>query len=355
MGPLNPTPSEAYSTLSPGSRDSPLQFSDTMALGDAHSGSNENLISPEGVADDTVQGQPRSRPPLAANGYEIPLISQENLVSVGLDSNGDCQTAAKKHTNSASGKHSSNVVSPVTTTSTIPHTSQSSSNDNSSRQSNVQNPQWQYYEDAFSPDPSSSFRNSPTISGRVAGPGPQQNSNNVPTAHTQQNSRFGGSLFNPTDGTRSSSLQVAKQALMSQFQSMDSITHLSGRESEPPPPYSSRACSEFVLDRDGDDSSMMDNGAYEGTNRLQRPWYQDSGPPVDSRCAVISPATSQTNNSTVERLQPYAMIQNEHIPIHSLTNPTSLTGQPTSVLTTRRVSNHQRPSLPNGTSTSTLC
>lgn len=349
MGPLNPSPSEAYSTLSPGSRDSPLQFCDTMALNDAHSGSNVNLISPEGVADDAMQSQPRSKPPLTANGYEIPLNSQENLVSVGLDSNGDLQ-AAKEHTSSTSGENSSNVVSPVTATSSIPHTSQSSTNGNS-RTSSVPNSQWQYYEDTFPPESTSPFRDSPSISGRGDGPGSQQS--NVPTAHIQQSSRFGGSLFSPTDSTISSSSRVAKQAFVSQFQSMDSITHLSGsRESEPPPPYSSRASSEFVLDCDGDDSSMMDNRAYEWTNR---PWYQDSGPPVNSRYASISPTTSQTTNSTVECLRPYATIPNEHIPFHSLNDQTSVTGQPTSVPTTRRVSNHLRPSLPNGTSTSTLC
>lgn len=348
MEPVNPG---TYSTLSPGSRESPLQFSDPITLSDIHSGSNENLISSKDVADGVMHGRTTSKPPLAAaHGYEIPVSSQENLVSVGLDIIGDLQ-ATKEHTSSTSGHNSSNIVSPVTATSSLPHTSQSSTN-GSTRTSNSQNPQWKYYEDPFSPDSTSSFHDSPTISGRVDWPGPQQT--HVPTAHIQQNPpRFDGNQpFSAGGSTISLSSQVSRQVFKAQFQSIDNMTLSSD---EPPPPYSSRPSSEFVLDRDGDDSSMLHNGAYEGAIHLQHPWYQDSGPSIDSRNGSATPTTSQTTNSTVERLQPYAMIQNEHIPYHSFNQPTSVPEQPPNVPTSRRVSNHRRPSLPNGNSTSTLC
>lgn len=149
----------------------------------------------------------------------------------------------------------------------------------------------------------------------------------------------------PAGSTGSSSPHMMKQALMSQFQSVDHMssrpTRVPGRESncsEAPPPYTSRPSSEAVPNSDSADSSMMDNAAYGESHH--RPWYQASDFSLDSSLpSTMSPAS---NNSTGEHIQPYAMIPNEHIPYptHHKTSTTKLNNNESSAIIIRRSSNN---------------
>lgn len=138
----------------------------------------------------------------------------------------------------------------------------------------------------------------------------------------QRTPRIGGSgsSHSPSLSTGSSSPHVMKQALMMQFQSTESVTQQHrGRESdcsEPPPPYTSRPSSETVVLADSADPSMADNAAYSGINHQQRPWYQASDMSLDSSALMnVHQASSPSPMKPAGgHIEPYAMIQNEHIP-----------------------------------------
>ena len=170
----------------------------------------------------------------------------------------------------------------------------------------------------------------------------------------QQTHRVSGGGHSPTGSTGSSSPHTMKQKLMTQFQSVDhmpSRPRVAGRESncsEAPPPYTSRPSSEAVLNSDSADSSMMDNAAYVGVGDTQhRPWYQASDFSLDSsNPSTMSPAPPNTTSMAGEHIQPYAMIQNEHIPYPTHKTSSTKLNNESSALIMRRSSNNQQQGKP---------
>ena len=353
------TVASGYSTLTKGGIEiAPPRYPDSIALSNVQSDSSENLISPDGI--DSPMPESSSRTVMAkTNGhaYEIPVRSQENLATIGLDRVGIFH-ATNRHTSSPSDASSSTVVSPVQM-STYPPRSGSLPNGGSSA-ANVPFP-YNDYEDAFSQKSTSSFRESPTIPERVLRSGQLRRASEV-TSSLQQTHRAGNS---PRE---SPSPHTMKQALMTQFHSAEDVIHphhhRESNISEAPPPYSSRRSSEAVLDPypSHDGGSLSDNEAYEGVNFHQRPWYQADNVSIDSSMQQqhIAPLTSVSSpnvNTTVERIRPYAMIHNEHIPYDpSNRKATGTSPSESNLHSTRRSSNQQQPKLRKSSNiSSTLC
>ena len=319
----------AYSTLSPGGEsDSPLRFNERISLNRIHSDSGENMNAADRV-DSTVQEQSMSMPPKA---YESPTCSQENLTFSGNNS----EARNRRHTSSTSGYNSSTLVSPVRTIHAH-HNSLSSANDSRS----ARNP-WNDYEDTFFPDSSSSFHDSPTIPDRLRGPESQRTSRGT-AATSFDRLRENDS---PRGSPESPSPCVMKQTLMAQFQSADNMADPGNRESsfsEAPPPYSSRPSSQAAaMYADFDNSSMIDNTAYEDANNHhhQRPWYQESDLSTQSRNSRSINTPPGTNTSTHQPIRPYAMIHNEHIPYDS--NPLHNRTSGTTILNTSNTPNSRQ-------------
>ena len=340
--------------------------------------SNENLVISES-AGGTMHKQLGTPRPSAAESYQIPVSSQENLTSLAPGSVGNFQ-AMKRHASTASGYDStSHLLTPLQKS----HPS-SSPTDMGSHVVSATNP-WNDYEhidgdDAFSPPNSASSLGDspmvPKVHGRQQSVGslglrqsprslkqpsgalsssvpiginpphnegaaifavveeddvsqaaasyqvlnnvrPQQNAE-PSAAPSQQTRRIGGN-HSPSGSTGSSSPHILKQALMTEFQSAESVTQQRGRESncsEPPPPYSSRPSSEAVMLTDSADSSMADNGTYGRVDHQQRPWYQASDMSLDSNAQSNvhpTPSPSPMKPASGRNIEPYAMIHNEQI------------------------------------------
>ena len=405
-----------YSTLTQGTMDVQRHM-ENIPLGQFPSDSSENLI-PESVDTGVLPIQSASRMQ-AAEAYQIPVSSQENLASPAPGSVNNFQ-AMKRQASTTSGYHStSHITSSPVQKVPLPRPSNSSAEEGSNVMISATSP-WNDYEhvegdDAFSPN--SSFCDSPTsIPGKI--PGRQQSAGSMggmrlsprssqrqqgmsasvpvginppqlgPTvfavveedkdefAATQvaashqilnngrpdrnetstslhQTHRVGGGSHSPTGSNGSSSPHMMKQALMTQFQSVDHVAshpRVAGRESncsEPPPPYTSRPSSEAVLNSDSADSSMMDNAAYGGFGDNQhRPWYQASDFSLDSSApSTMSPAPNTTSMAG-EHIQPYAMIHNEHIPYPTnKTSSTKLKNESSAVIMRRSSNNQQKPAF----------
>ena len=331
----------AYSILNRETRDSPLQFQGDIVLNHIHSDSSEKLISSEGT-DASIHSLSKTKMP---TNYEIPFSSQENLTSSGLDSTPNFQVTSQ-HTSGTSGYSSNNPVQ--TTVASNSHTDDSASATNPRYVSND-------YEDTLSPNSMSSVSDSPSPGGvHMLGSKP---SGATVAASLQQIHKVSGNR-SPSGSTGSSSPHVMKQALMEQFQSTDNVTTTKGCESnydEAPPHYSSRRSSEQILDSDSDNSSMIQNGVYEQTDRHHQPWYH-SEISADSSSAHLRHPPSPGTIAASERIHPYAMIHNEHIPYHP-PNYNSSSDQ-----SNAPISRHSRDQLGSGllssvgiTTSSTLC
>ena len=271
-----------YSTLTQGSMDVPRHM-EHIPLGQYPSDSSENLI-PESIDAGIVPAQSASRIK-AAEAYQIPVSSQENLASLAPGSVNNFQ-AMKRHASTTSGYHSTSHISSPVQKVPLPRPSNSSTEEGSNVMISATSP-WNDYEhidgdDAFSPN--SSFCDSPTsIPGKMQGR--QQSAGNMggmrlsprssqrhagnagmsasvpvginppqlgPTVYAiveEENAttrvagshqilnngrpdqtematsshRIGGGSHSPSGSTGSSSPHMMKQVLMTQFQSVDHV------------------------------------------------------------------------------------------------------------------------------------
>ena len=330
--------------------------------------------------DSPLQGQSSRSQLQRAEAYQIPVSSQENLTSPAPGSVGNFQAMKRNKSSTSTGYDSTTHLLGQAQM----HPSNSSTN-NGNNVISATSPFNDYEhidgDDAFSLNsPNSLNSNSPTIPGKPQGwqqsagslHGVRQSPKNLkqpaaamstsmPLANnppqnvgpvfavveedaedialitgshqevTLQQSRPAGGNHSPSGSVGSPSPHVMKQALMAEFQSADNMTNSKGRESsnfsEPPPPYSSRPSSEGVLVADSAEQSTVDSGAYVGVDKQQHPWYQASNLSIDSDAqqnAAQTSSSSQTSTSTDgERIQPYAMIHNEHIPYPRHHKPTT--------------------------------
>ena len=280
-----------YSTLTQGNMDVP-RHTEHIPLGHFPSNSSENLI-PESIDTGVVPAQSASKIQ-AAEAYQIPVSSQENLASPSPGSVNNFQ-AMKRHANTTSGYHSTSHISSPVQKVPLPRPSNSSTEEGSNVMISATSP-WNDYEhidgdDAFSPN--SSFCDSPTsIPGKIQGrqqsagsmggtrfsPRSSQRRDNSgmsasvpvginppqlgltvfaiveednPTTRVagshqilnngrpdqtetatslQQTHRVGGGSHSPSGSTGSSSPHMMKQTLMTQFQSVD---HMASRPRVP--------------------------------------------------------------------------------------------------------------------------
>ena len=225
--------------------------------------------------------------------YEIPVSSQENLTSLGIDSTSSFQATSQPTSyNSSSGVEITTIPNSCRLYGT-----------SATNQMFISNA----FQNVLTRNSTSSLRDIRNL-GRVHTQGSQPSST---TFH-----RVSGNN-SPNGSTGSLSPNVMKQALMAQFQSTDGVTNTRRRESncsEAPPPYRSRRSSEQILDVDSDNSSMIYNSAYE---RFNHRLYQESNLSEDSiRNAYLRYSPSPNANTTIsERTRQHA-IQNERIRHH---------------------------------------
>ena len=366
-----------YSTLTQGTMDhqSHPSYPESIVLSHVHSTSRENLINSDSV-DGVMRVPSRARTQQTEpEAYQIPVSSQENLTSVGRTDNvGRFQAEnSKRHVSSTSSYDStSHLLNRVQN----PRPSNSSIEDNTNDYEDISEDDGSVCD---SPTPSGKAHgrpsvgsvhtyhqltetrkhsaapmhptfflgeSSPQLRGMGSGPAtvngsfihtsgsqimpnsgnrPQRTSETTRITLLQQTHQIGDGTANHSKGSLSSP-HTMKQELMAQFPSADymaSCPRAAGHE--PPPPYISRPSPEAILHTDsGPDSAMTDNAAYGGINHSheQHPWYVYNS---DVSLNSSTPHSTAPANANTKKIEPYAMIYNEHIPHPShKTNGTNL-------------------------------
>ena len=356
-----------YSTLTQETMNHRLQpHSESIALNQIHSTSNENLIHSDSVDGAATRVASRSR--VEPEAYQIPVSSRENLTSVGRTDSVSVgrfpagTNSSKRHVSSTSSYDSTShllnrMQNPRPSNSSTDHEDnindyEDISGDDGSfcdsptpsakahGRSSVgsthvyhQLAQTRKHSDAATAVPPATFfligKSSPQLRGTVSGSAAI--SNGFASLHTTSGSQMmpNGGDSRPQHESLASSAHVMKQQLMAQFQSADDMaTHprVTGPESSndvcselpSPPPYTSRPSSDAILHMGsaGRDSPLVDNAAYGGISHNEsHAWYlYESDVSLNSSTPQTPPANASTKRP--EQIEPYAMIHNEHIVPH---------------------------------------
>ena len=317
--------------------------------------SRENLASLS-ILEDSVAGDTRSRAQQTPGAYQIPVRSQENLSMLGrLEDSvniGKVQSG-KRHVSATSSYDSTShllnkMANPRPSISSIDDAAndyEEISEDDDSLQNSPPFPGRKHgrpsvgsvhvshqmtdsrkHSDARLPPTFFLGENSPQLGetraelGRTvktastqlpstqASSRPLHPSETTTVTPSSQQAHHTGNGSHTTDGSPISP-HMTKQEIITQLKLVGHVQESHPRAAlEPPPPYTSRPSSEAVeYASESCGSSMVDNAAYEDVSRQLLPWYRSSSDAsLNSRTA--------THSNAREQIQPYAMINNEHIP-----------------------------------------